>query len=138
MEERVQFDPTLTRALGSQQRAVGVERPGAGSMMTPGRRLTGLRVAGDPGVSVAADLDLRGVTDLTPAVVYHSAPPSVLGAGLSRLPDLQVEILSVGTSLGLRNAGDAVIPTAELTDDDKSDGAHDKENYKRQILIFCV
>ena len=102
--------------------------------MTPG--LTGLRVAGDPGVPiVAADhvcvprcVPYGLLTGLT-AVAYHSPLPIIrCRRDHPRLPRLQAEELGVGASVRVRNSGDTVIIAAELPDNDEGDGAHDEEN----------
>ena len=136
VEERVQFDPGgVAREawwwpLGSQQSIVSVPRP----VVTPG--LTGLRVAGDPGVPiVAADhvcvprcVPYGLLTGLT-AVAYHSPLPIIrCRRDHPRLPRLQAEELGVGASVRVRNSGDTVIIAAELPDNDEGDGAHDEEN----------
>ena len=135
MEERVQLDPGGVVALGLQQGGVCLPRPRAGAVMTPGWRLTGLRVAGDPPmVTIIAGVDLLHghlVTRLT-AVTYHSPLPRLLRCGdesAVTIPRLQVKELSLGSSVSVRNARDVnIIIATELADDDESDGGHDEEN----------
>ena len=141
MEERVQFDPGGVAGvawwwpLGPQQRIISVPRTGAG--VTPGRLLTGLRVAGDPGVAIIAADHCAGVPRCVPhglrvtgltAVAYHSSLPIIRCGDHPGLPRLQVEELGVGASVRVRDSGDAIIIAAELADDDEGDGAHDEEN----------
>ena len=136
MEERVQLDPGGVVALGLQQSGVCFPRPRTGARVTPGWRLTGLRVAADPPVIAAiiagAHL-LHGhlVTCLTP-VTYHSPLPGLIRCGdqsAVTIPRLQVEELSLGSSVRVRNARDVIIIiAAKLADDDESDGGYDEEN----------
>lgn len=102
-------------------------------MVTPGQ-LTGLRVAGDPGVAIIAGDHCAGVprcglgvTGLT-AVTYHSPPHIIRCRDHTGLPRLQVEELGLGAGVRVRNSGDAIIIAAELADDDQGDGAYDEEN----------
>ena len=138
MEERVQLHPGGVVALGLQQGGVCFPRPGTGAVMTPGWRLTSLRVAGDltsvvTSIIAGADHLLHGhlITRLT-AVTYHSPLSRLIRCGdqsAVAIPSLQVEELSLGSSVRVRNAGDvAIIIAAKLADYDESDGGHDEEN----------
>ena len=138
MEERVQTDPGGVVPLGLQQSGVCFPRPGPGTVMTPGWRLTGLRVAGDltslvTSIICGTDHLLHGhlVTCLT-AVTYHSPLPGLIRCGdqsAVTIPRLQVEELSLGASVRIRNTRDVIIIiAAKLADNDESDGGYDEEN----------
>ena len=97
-----------------------------------------------PAIIAGADL-LHGhlVTCLT-AVTYHSPLPGLIRCGdqsAVTIPRLQVEELSLGSSVRVRNARDVIIIiAAKLADDDESDGGYDEENLTRGLysdMIFC-